>query len=189
MERQQPRVPAVCPPGFQGRYTVVRGDTMFIIAQRFRTTLPALVAANPHIPDPNMIFPGDVLCVPGAVPFPCCVVLEPVGGMPPSRTGVAFAHIDQLGTQAVGFLASLPLPSAFGNYDIYVGEALIPGINGFGNQLFRISRDPPAWAGYVSLPAAASLTPDTRVVVRPANSVSGVSGPVILEASLLGCQR
>ena len=28
------RVPKYCPPGFGGRYTVVSGDTMYIIAQR-----------------------------------------------------------------------------------------------------------------------------------------------------------
>ncbi|MGI6557795.1 MAG: LysM peptidoglycan-binding domain-containing protein [Limnochordia bacterium] len=60
------RVPASCPPGFQGRYTVQPGDTMFLIAQRFGVSLNALIAANPHISNPNLIFPGDVLCVPGA---------------------------------------------------------------------------------------------------------------------------
>ena len=59
------RVPASCPPGFQGRYTVQSGDTMFFIAQRFGVSLQALINANPHITNPNEIFPGDVLCVPG----------------------------------------------------------------------------------------------------------------------------
>ncbi|MGI6037130.1 MAG: LysM peptidoglycan-binding domain-containing protein [Limnochordia bacterium] len=69
------RVPATCPPGFQGRYTVRSGDTMFLIAQRFGVSLQALINANPHISNPNVIFPGDVLCVPGApsgrVPASC----------------------------------------------------------------------------------------------------------------------
>ena len=38
-----------------------RGDTMFLIAQRFGVSLNALIAANPHISNPNLIFPGDVL--------------------------------------------------------------------------------------------------------------------------------
>ncbi|NLP37438.1 MAG: LysM peptidoglycan-binding domain-containing protein [Firmicutes bacterium] len=62
---QDCRVPKHCPPGFQGRYTVKPGDTMFLIAQRFGVSLQALIKANPHISDPNMIFPCDVLCVPG----------------------------------------------------------------------------------------------------------------------------
>ena len=65
-----PRVPAHCPPGFTDRYTVVPGDTMFFIAQRFGVSLNALIAANPHIPNPNLIFPGDVLCVPPKFPPP-----------------------------------------------------------------------------------------------------------------------
>ena len=62
------RVPASCPSGFQGRYTVQSGDTMYLIAQRYGISLNALIAANPQIGDPNLIFPGDVLCVPGGPP-------------------------------------------------------------------------------------------------------------------------
>lgn len=58
------RVPICCPPGFGGRYTVVAGDTMFLIARRFGVTLQALISANPHIINPNELYPGDVLCVP-----------------------------------------------------------------------------------------------------------------------------
>ena len=61
----KPRIPSSCPAGFRGRYTVVSGDTMFFIAQRFGISLNSLIAANLHIADPDMIFPGDVLCVPG----------------------------------------------------------------------------------------------------------------------------
>ena len=58
------RVPESCPPGFQERYTVQEGDTMFLIAQQFNVVLQALINANPHITNPDIIFPGDVLCVP-----------------------------------------------------------------------------------------------------------------------------
>ena len=59
-----PRVPKSCPQGFLGRYTVQKGDSMFSIAKRFGVSLDALIAANPHITNPSVIFPGDVLCVP-----------------------------------------------------------------------------------------------------------------------------
>lgn len=189
MSRQPPRVPTACPPGFQGRYTVVGGDTMFTIAQRLRVTLQALVAANPHIPDPNVIFPGDVLCVPALIILPCCVVLRPTAAAPAGVAAAAFAHRDLLGTQAVGFIASLPLPSRVGNFDLWLAEVRIPVIGGFGTQLFRVSEEPPAWGTLISLPAAAFLTPDTRVVILPGNSVTGVSGPVVLEGTLSRCQR
>lgn len=64
------RVPKKCPPELAGRYTVVAGDTMFFIAQRFGISLSTLIEANPHITDPDMIFPGDVLCVPRKRPEP-----------------------------------------------------------------------------------------------------------------------
>jgi nucleoid-associated protein YgaU len=41
-------------------YVVKQGDTLFRIAQRFRTTVDRLVALN-HIANPNLIFPGQVL--------------------------------------------------------------------------------------------------------------------------------
>jgi predicted secreted protein len=59
------RYPQSCPEGFIGHYFVVSGDTMSIIAQYFGTTEEELIAANPHITDPSILYPGDVLCVPG----------------------------------------------------------------------------------------------------------------------------
>ena len=49
---------------------------MFSIAQRCGVSLQALINANPHIANPNLIFPCDVLCVPPmcadtTTPTPC----------------------------------------------------------------------------------------------------------------------
>jgi spore coat assembly protein SafA len=62
--------PPVCPPG-TFRYTVRPGDTMFLIAQRFGVSLNALIAANPQISNPNLIFPGQIICVPSAPSAVC----------------------------------------------------------------------------------------------------------------------
>ncbi|MDL2225687.1 LysM peptidoglycan-binding domain-containing protein [Eubacteriales bacterium OttesenSCG-928-M02] len=45
------------------RYTVVKGDTLWDIAQQYGTTVNALVAAN-GIANPNLIYPGQVLTIP-----------------------------------------------------------------------------------------------------------------------------
>lgn len=45
-------------------YIVQPGDTLFKIAQRFRTTVDAILAANPEIKDPNLIFAGQKIIIP-----------------------------------------------------------------------------------------------------------------------------
>ncbi len=44
-------------------YTVKRGDSFYLIAQRTGVTLRELIAANPNIP-PSRLTIGDVLCIP-----------------------------------------------------------------------------------------------------------------------------
>jgi spore coat assembly protein SafA len=46
------------------RYIVQKGDTLFLIAKRFGVALNDLIAANPQIKNPNLIFPGDVVFIP-----------------------------------------------------------------------------------------------------------------------------
>ena len=45
-------------------YTVVPGDTMWLIAVRYQIGLSELIAANPQITDPALIFPGQILNIP-----------------------------------------------------------------------------------------------------------------------------
>jgi len=180
-KQQYIRVPQTCPPAFLGRYTVQPGDTFFTIAQIFRVRLEALVVNNPHIPNPNIIFPGDVLCVPGLIPYPCAIILRSIVRVPFGTGGVAYVNFAPRGGQAVSFMATLPQPTTFGNFDIYLGEILIPDIGGFGNQLFPTPEDPPTWSTRVELPTVVSIVPNSRVLIRPSNSLTGISGGPILE--------
>lgn len=43
---------------------VVRGDTMWNISRSYGVSLESLIKANPHIKNPNLIYPGDKLYVP-----------------------------------------------------------------------------------------------------------------------------
>lgn len=45
-------------------YTVRKGDTLWGIAKRCDVTLAALIAANPQIKNPNLIYPGDRVRIP-----------------------------------------------------------------------------------------------------------------------------
>lgn len=47
-------------------YTVVRGDALYKIADRYGVELRALIAANPQIENPDLIYPGQVISVPTA---------------------------------------------------------------------------------------------------------------------------
>lgn len=70
-----PGQPTPVPTG--GSYTVVRGDTLGRIAARFGTTFQAIAAAN-SISNPNFIYAGQVLRIPGAGTNP--------GPIPPAPT-------------------------------------------------------------------------------------------------------
>lgn len=46
-------------------YRVKKGDTMYLIAQRHGISLDALLRANPHVFNPNVIWEGMPLIIPG----------------------------------------------------------------------------------------------------------------------------
>ncbi len=51
-------------------YTVKSGDTLVKIAQLHGVATGALIRANPQIPDPRLIFPGQILHIPEPAPAP-----------------------------------------------------------------------------------------------------------------------
>lgn len=60
------------PQRCQGRlYTVQPSNTIFTIAQRFGVTVEDILAVNPQIVNPNIIFEGQVICIP-TPPEPVC---------------------------------------------------------------------------------------------------------------------
>ncbi|MEL1134949.1 LysM peptidoglycan-binding domain-containing protein [Desulfitobacterium sp. THU1] len=50
-------------------YIVQAGDTLYLIAQRFNTTVNAILALNTQITNPNLIFPGQVINIPSQTSF------------------------------------------------------------------------------------------------------------------------
>ncbi|MDV2582413.1 hypothetical protein [Alkalibacillus haloalkaliphilus] len=94
------------------------------------------------------------------------------------------------GGQAVSIMVTLPHPRVFGNFDQYTGEIVILGTGSFRNQLFATPEDPPTWSSRIELPTAASVTPNSRVLVRPFNSLAGTSGAPVLEGVIIvgNCQ-
>jgi LysM repeat protein len=84
-------------PSGTGTYTVRSGDTLFMIAARFNTTVATLAQLN-NIVNPNLIYPGQVLRVaavvqpPAPTPRPTQIVVQPTPA--PSRPGT---HVVQPG--------------------------------------------------------------------------------------------
>ena len=68
-------------PGTGGTYTVQPGDTLSAIAARFNTTVSTLVSLN-GLTNPNLLFVGQVLVLPGGQPTP----QPPVTSQPPATT-------------------------------------------------------------------------------------------------------
>jgi LysM repeat protein len=61
-----PNQPPSSPPPASGTYVVQWGDTMRKIAARFNVSLQDVIAANPQIPNPNLIYRGQVVYMPGS---------------------------------------------------------------------------------------------------------------------------
>lgn len=47
-------------------YTIIKNDTLWNIAARYGITLNELLNANPHITNPNLIYPGQQLNIPSS---------------------------------------------------------------------------------------------------------------------------
>jgi len=136
--------PTSTPSGTTTTYVVQPGDTLTRIAQRFGTTVQALLAANPQITNPNLIYVGQVIEIPGGqeatptqtlVPTPTATPATPTPTPTPSGTtttyvvqpGDTLTRIAQrFGTTVQALLAANPQitnPNL-----IYVGQVIeIPG--------------------------------------------------------------
>jgi LysM repeat protein len=77
----QPTPQPTAPPSGGGVYVVQRGDTLGRIAARFGTTVQAILAVNPGI-NPNLIFVGQQINLPGSGPAPQPTP-APTGTTPP----------------------------------------------------------------------------------------------------------
>lgn len=64
---QVPRPPKKCDGRF---YTLQPSDTLFSIARRFGVTVDQILAVNPQIVNPDIVFVGQVICIPAVAPGP-----------------------------------------------------------------------------------------------------------------------
>jgi len=62
--RTRPLLKATPIPGEIDVYNVHLHDTLWIISQKYRIRLDAVIDANPELPNPDLIYPGDQIKVP-----------------------------------------------------------------------------------------------------------------------------
>jgi LysM repeat protein len=119
----------------QTTYVIQPGDTLGSIAARFNTTVAAIAAAN-NIVNPNWIFAGDTLIIPGDGPPPTDPQPPPTDPQPPAAGGTYTVQPgDTLSTIAVRFnttVAAIAQLNGIANPNyIYAGQVLtIPGGGG-----------------------------------------------------------
>lgn len=67
ISEQVPSPPQKCDGQF---YTVKASNTLFSIAQSFGVTVHEIIAANPQIVNPDIIYVGQEICIPTGTPTP-----------------------------------------------------------------------------------------------------------------------
>lgn len=75
----------------QTSYIVKPGDYLTRIAARYGVGLAAILKANPEITNPNLIYPGEALVIPGGGSLEPTVVIYPTSDHPEARIAVAAA--------------------------------------------------------------------------------------------------
>ena len=189
------RVPTSCPPGFQGRYTVQPGDTMFTIAQRFGVRLNALIAANPQIPNPNQIHPCDVLCVPGTAPSTIprvALINAPTGVLTDAKGSVLVRFLATNQRSITVSAVGVPAPSSLGNFNSYQAVVSFPPPEDASFEIHLsptpdIASQPRTWSGSLNLVPGSGWPLDTLVVVRPINKNTGATGTAVLRGTIAKC--
>jgi LysM repeat protein len=128
------------PTGSGTTYIVQRGDSLGLIAARFGVSLADLIAVN-NIANPNLVFVGQVLVIPGTgggsgnppPPGPTATAPPPVsGGTTYTVHGgdTLWAISQRFGVTVAALMSVNGLNSAL----IFVGQVLvIPGTGGTGN--------------------------------------------------------
>lgn len=85
-------------------YTIRKGDTLSLIAKRYNTTIEAILRANPNIKNPNLIFPGEKIKIPGQVATAATVAAAAQAAEPSSiGTDILIAQSAQKGFDNANF--------------------------------------------------------------------------------------
>ena len=103
-------VPGQAPPAgptAAGSYAIQGGESLTSIAAMQHTTVQQLIAANPDIVDPNRIFVGELLAIPGGSTAGVTTSTAPSGDVPTLLTQYAQAYgLDPILVEALAWQES-----------------------------------------------------------------------------------
>ncbi len=114
-----PEPPEEC-PGIE--YTIRSGDTLYVLARRYNTTVDAILQYNPGI-DPERLRVGQVICIPTEeepeppVTGKRCLVLNPGTDTPDADAVVLLDYNDN---SVLGVLDDVPAPEEVNDATQYV---------------------------------------------------------------------
>jgi LysM repeat protein len=162
--------PVQPPTGGTSTYVVCAGDTLSAIALRFGTTVSAIVSLN-CLMNPNLIYPGQVLQIPGYQPpagatGTCVYVVKPGDNL----TRIALAH----GTTvwALAIANNLANPSF-----IWVGQRLVIPSCSVGPTPTPVPGQPTATPTRTPTPTPKPATPTPTSTPKQAYEFRLVQGP------------
>ncbi|MBM7556353.1 LysM peptidoglycan-binding domain-containing protein [Halanaerobacter jeridensis] len=185
-------------------YTVQAGYTLNQIAQKYRVTLEELLAVNPQIENPNLIFVGQIICIPSVAVVPKKNIIlmtytEYLASISQfiARTVEGLVLVQELenGKAVVTFFgARLPAPQELKGdaFDSYLGEINIADERYFANleivieefsyfiQSGTITIEKPILVGTIVIPDNPFAVFKSKIAIKLYNQVERVMSDSLL---------
>lgn len=175
-------------------YIIKPSDNLYNIASNFRVSVRQILKMNPHITDPNVIYPGQTICIPiQTIKFPCSTILHPVNteNISQQLNGYAFIQEKTKTKYAVTFTAvELPSPQDLGNFDTYIGTIHLSDINLPFSAILTVDQyedQPRTWTG-TRVITDNPFHIDNILSIRAINFETGISGPIVLHNTIFNCK-
>ncbi len=177
-------------------YTIKSGESLNVIAQKFRVPLQQLLSANPQIINPNILYVGQRICIPTAEKPEkgCAMVLnrysDTTTAFPEITGGVTYIHPAGEDKYAITYVATgLPAPKNIGDFDAYIGTLRMGGEK-YSAILGRSApyEQEPTWAGTRIVQVNPFSAPENTAVIAPFNIKKDIQGEPILEGIVAECR-
>lgn len=189
---QQVCIPIECSGRF---YTIQSGENLNIISQKFGVSLAQILAANPQITNPNVLYVGQRICIPArtVIQKGCAIVLSQSADTEsaiPDAGGVVLIQPIEGDRHRITFAAAgLPKPESIGDFTAYVGSVII---NGQRHSAILSESEPPeqepTWAGSRIVEANPFSLPINEVLIAPINIEEQTQSAPIMEGIVIQCR-